>query len=38
MFIEDLDNIEYLVDYFDTFKEDLLKKNLNYFLKSVSNH
>ena len=37
MFIEDLDNIEYLVDYFDTFKEDLLKKNLNYFLKSVSN-
>ena len=38
MFIEDLDNIEYLVDYFDTFKEDLLKKNLNYFLKSVNKH
>tara|TARA_B100001063_G_C16550036_1_gene445571 strand:- start:152 stop:619 length:468 start_codon:yes stop_codon:yes gene_type:complete len=38
MFIEDLDNIEYLVDYFDTFEEDLLKKNLNYFLKSVNKH
>ena len=37
MFIENLDNIEYLVDYFETFKEDLLKKNLNYFLKSVNN-
>ena len=35
-FIEELDNIEYLVDYFDDFKEDLSKKNLNYFLKSVS--
>ena len=35
-FIEELDNIEYLVDYFDDFKEDLSKKNLNYYLKSVS--
>ena len=29
--------IEYLVEYFDDFKLDLSKKNLNYFLKSVSN-
>ena len=28
---------EYLVEYFDDFKEDLSKKNLNYFIKSVSN-
>jgi cytochrome b pre-mRNA-processing protein 3 len=35
-----LDNIEknhYLVDYFDEFEADLLKKNLNYFLKGVIN-
>ena len=32
-----LKNIEYLVEYFDDFKEDLEKKNLNYFIKSVSN-
>ena len=36
MFIEDLDDIGYLVEYFDEFKEDLSKKNLNYFIKSVS--
>lgn len=36
MFIEDLDDIGYLVDYFEEFKEDLTKKNLNYFIKSVS--
>ena len=36
MFIENLDNIEYLVDYFETFKEDLLKK-FELFLKSVNN-
>ena len=35
-FIEKYDKIDYLVDYFDDFKEDLSKKNLNYFLKSVS--
>ena len=35
-----LDNsqeIDYLVKYFDDFNLDLSKKNLNYFLKSVSN-
>ena len=36
-FIENIDNIDYLIDYFDDFKEDLSKKNLNYYLKSVSN-
>ena len=36
-FIENIDNIDYLIDYFDGFKEDLSKKNLNYYLKSVSN-
>ena len=36
LFIEKYDKIDYLVDYFDDFKEDLSKKNLNFFLKSVS--
>ena len=35
IFFENLDKIDYLVDYFDHFNEDLLKKNLNYFLKGV---
>ena len=35
-FITNIDNIDYLIEYFDDFKEDLTKKNLNYFLKSVS--
>jgi cytochrome b pre-mRNA-processing protein 3 len=37
LFIENMDKNDYLVDYFNDFKEDLSKKNLNYFLKSVSN-
>jgi len=36
-FLENMDKNDYLVEYFDDFKEDLLKKNLNYFLKGVSN-
>ena len=36
IFIEKYDKIDYLIDYFDDFKEDLSKKNLNFFLKSVS--
>ena len=36
-FLENIDKSDYLVDYFDDFKEDLSKKNLNYFVKSVSN-
>ena len=37
IFLENVENIEYLVEYFDNFKDDLSKKNLNYFLKSVRN-
>ena len=37
IFLENVDKNDYLVEYFDDFKEDLEKKNLNYFLKSVSN-
>jgi cytochrome b pre-mRNA-processing protein 3 len=37
LFLDNLEENEYLIEYFDDFKEDLQKKNLNYFLKSVSN-
>ncbi len=37
LFLDNLDENDYLIEYFDDFKEDLTKKNLNYFLKSVSN-
>ena len=37
LFLEDLEENDYLVEYFDEFKADLPKKNLNYFLKSVIN-
>ena len=37
IFLEDFNKIDYLVDYFDGFNEDLRKKNLNSFLKSVKN-
>ena len=37
LFLEDLEENDYLIDYLDDFKDKLLKKNLNYFLKSVSN-
>ncbi len=36
LFFDNLKKIDYLVEYFDDFNQDLLKKNLNYFLKSVS--
>ena len=36
-FVDNSTEIDYLVEYFDDFHKDLLKKNLNYFLKSVSN-
>ena len=36
LLFDNLDENDYLVDYFDDFKADLTKKNLNYFLKSVS--
>ena len=37
LFLGNLNKKEYLVEYFNSFKEDLAKKNLNFFLKSVSN-
>ena len=35
-FLQDFENIEYLVDYFNDFSTLLSKKNLNSYLKSVS--
>ena len=37
IFLNDFGNIEYLLDYFEKFNDDLSKKTLNSFLKSVSN-
>ena len=37
LFLENLDKYDYLVDYFNDFKDYLSKKNLNYFLNSVIN-
>ena len=36
-FLENFNNIEYLVDYFNNFNYDLQKYNLNSYLKSVNN-
>ena len=36
-FLTNFQNIGYLVDYFDKFNENLSKKTLNFYLKSVSN-
>ena len=38
MFLHNFDNIDYLVDYFDKYNEQLSKNNLNSYLKSVSSH
>ena len=35
IFLEDFNEIDILVDYFDDFAQNLCKKNLNFFLKSV---
>ena len=35
-FLDDFDEIDILVDYFDDFAINLKKKTLNFFLKSVS--
>ena len=35
-FLDNFDNIDYLVDYFNNFSEDLSKNNLNSYLKSVN--
>ena len=37
IFLDNCEKIDYLIEYFDDFNLDLSKKNLNYFLKSVSN-
>ena len=37
IFLEDFNKIEELVDYFEDFKLNLTKKNLNYLLKGVIN-
>jgi cytochrome b pre-mRNA-processing protein 3 len=37
-FLQNFDDIEYLVDYFDNFSKDLSKNNLNSYLKSVISH
>ncbi len=37
LFIENSTEIDYLVEYFDEYHQNLQKKNLNYFLKSVRN-
>ena len=36
IFLNDFENIEYLLDYFENFNDDLSKKTLNSYLKSVS--
>ena len=37
LFLSNFKEIDYLVDYFDIFRDNLLKKTLNSYLKSVSN-
>ncbi len=37
IFLTDFNEIEYLLDYFELFNENLSKKTLNFYLKSVSN-
>ena len=37
IYLGDFGNIEYLLDYFENFNDDLSKKTLNSYLKSVSN-
>ena len=36
-YLDEVDNIEYLVQYFEDFNQNLSKKTLNSYLKSVSN-
>ena len=37
-FLEDFEEIDILVDYFDDFSVNLMKNTLNFFFKSVSRH
>tara|TARA_Y100000992_G_C21147117_1_gene434344 strand:- start:158 stop:625 length:468 start_codon:yes stop_codon:yes gene_type:complete len=36
-YLENYENIDYLIEYFDKFNDDLSKKTLNSYIKSVSN-
>ena len=36
LFLDNLKEIDYIIDYLDDFKDKLSKKNLNYFIKGVS--
>jgi len=38
LFLTEYDKIDELVTYFENFNDDLSKKSLNLFIKSVSNH
>ena len=38
MFLENFNKIDHLIEYFDEFSNDLSKKTLNSYLKSVNNH
>ena len=37
VFLNDFEDIHHLLDYFEQFNENLSKKTLNYYLKSVNN-
>ena len=37
IFLEDFKNIDEFVDYFEVFRDNLSKKNLNYLIKGVIN-
>ena len=37
LFLHDLDENDYIIDYLEAFREDLQKKNLNYYIKGVNN-
>ena len=38
LFLSEYEKIDELVTYFENFNDDLSKKSLNFFIKSVSNH
>ena len=38
LFLDNFNNINYLVEYFEVFRDNLSKNTLNSYLKSVSNH
>jgi len=38
LFLSEYEKIDELVTYFENFHDDLSKKSLNLFIKSVSNH